>query len=59
MLFDAGKLRIVPVLAADCEIPPELARFDYADFRQGLSESELDRPVRSIRVGADRLEGKA
>jgi hypothetical protein len=58
-LFDAGKLRIVPVLAADCDIPEQLTKLDYADFRQGRTERELDRLVRSIRTGADRLEGKA
>jgi TIR domain len=57
-LSDAGHLRIVPILLADCDVPPELAKFDYADFRQGRAEAELDRLVRSVQSGADRIEGK-
>lgn len=57
-LAESGKLRIVPVLLADCEVPEPLAKLDYADFRHGRSEAELDRLVRSIRASADRIEGK-
>lgn len=57
-LAASGKLRIVPVLLRDCELPKELAELDYADFRHEQSEAELDRLVRSIRSAADRLEGK-
>jgi hypothetical protein len=58
-LSTAGKLRIIPVLLGDCAIPDELVALDYADFRSGRSEGELDRLVRSIRTAADRIDGKA
>jgi hypothetical protein len=58
-LSRSGKIRIFPVLLGECEIPDDLAKLDYADFRAGRSERELDRLVRSIRSAVDRIDGKA
>lgn len=32
-LAEAGRLRILPLLLADCEIPTCLVKLNYADFR--------------------------
>lgn len=54
----SGDLRLLPVLIEDCEVPAELAKLDYADFRDGENERHLDRLVRTMRTAADRAEGK-
>jgi hypothetical protein len=46
----AGELKILPVLYKDCQIPPFLADYKYADFREGRRHNEqLELLERSIR----------
>jgi hypothetical protein len=55
----AGELKILPVLYKDCEIPPFLADYKYADFREERRHNEqLELLERSIRNAVLRAREK-
>jgi hypothetical protein len=56
----AGELKILPILFQDCEIPPFLADYEYADFRDdrrygeqvALLERSIKKAVKQARKKA-------
>jgi hypothetical protein len=55
----AEELKILPLLYRDCEIPPFLADYRYADFREDKNYSEqLELLARSIRNAVSRVRKK-